>query len=322
MKKYFGEKFIMSKPNWRFPDKNGLYERNLDCLQLSIKEILYHNNQKNIIETFLNPFDCNTKKLTLRRRNPTLNFGWNLQTIDRLTFDSFLERITEEINKKGYALVYFDPFHMKFSKYYKIYHIKHWFLVIKRSKDLLTVLDESGSNKNINDNIGQINIKEMEIGWRQSEDYGIGILTKNETMRNWDEEFNHILQKSVENMKSNGLNQLNTFIKNIRESEKNIIISHVENLEFDVQYFKKLRELWKIAALNKVITHNYYQPEWVEEIYHLCNTWGLVLGVLMKWKRQPEKDYKDKLLGYLEEAYESECRLCNEFENMLKGEVL
>lgn len=129
-----------------------------------------------------------------------------------------------------------------------------------------------------------------------------------------------MIQQSVNQMRQEGFAAFTKLCIGTKRTTHHQIITNLETLEFDVHYFRRLRELWKNAIHQRVIPTPYIQPGWIEEIHHLCNTWSLVMGVLMKWKRQPERDYRSKLLGYLKDAIQSETDLITEWANMLRSE--
>lgn len=294
--------------DWRFPDKDGFCNRTLDCKQLCIKEVLNWKGETELIKVFLNPFDCSHHDLQLRRSDPTLNMGYVIQTINAISPEQVKKLIIQHINYHGYCLLFYKSYNTEYSGYYQRYDIVHWSLIVDADEKGITIIDEAGDPKYFEGQRGRIPWTDFLNNWKKDQYHGLGEihLSQNENLE-WEDDFFNIVKESVTNMINlNGLNQLKDYICRIKDTPSSQLVSILETLEFDVHYYRRLRELWLLAVNKKVIPQRFLDPSWVEELFYLCKCWSLIMGVLMKWKRQPDKDYKQKLVDFLEQTLENE----------------
>jgi hypothetical protein len=296
--------------DWRFPDKDGFCERTLDCKQLAVKEVLRWREEKDLLQIFLNPFDCSSYKLQLRRSEPNFNLGWSLQTDHSISKDQIIQKIQQYIQSDGYCLLFYKSFETEYSNYYKVHDIVHWSLIVNADEEKFTLIDEAGHPSYFKGHLGQVDMDIFHSNWNCNSSYGIAKLSKKESMtKEWDTVSFELMKTSVENMtRLGGLENLKEFVETLKETDATTIIHLLETLEFDIHYFRRLRELWLLAVNRGSIPKQYVHPVWVEELFYLCKCWSLIMGVLMKWKRQPSKDYKKKLIDYLTQTYKNEER--------------
>jgi hypothetical protein len=301
--------------NWRIPDQHGLSERTLDCRQLSIKEILHWRGEKRLIEIFLNPFDCSHKFLLLRRSEPTLQMGWSIIRMVPDSPEKIVSLIKSVYQQEGYCILFFDAYHMPFSAYYGVYDITHWSLLIDHDDSCITLADDTGSPAYFTGNIGRIPWDQFLQSWTKVKGGGVAFVQYDQSRdrMEWEEVFRHLLITSYEQMvMQKGLDQLADFVGEVEQTPVSKLVHRLEQLEFDAHYFRRLRELWSLAVKKQVVPTRFLRSEWVEDLLDLCNCWSLIMGVLMKWKRQPERDYQEKLTGYLWEAWRLESNFINQ----------
>ncbi|SDN48777.1 hypothetical protein SAMN04488137_4656 [Fictibacillus solisalsi] len=296
--------------DWRFPDKDGFCERTLDCKQLAVKEVLRWRKEKDLLPIFLSPFDCSHKDLQLRRSEPNLNLGWSLQTKHSIPKEKIISEIQHSISKNGYCLLFYKSFETTYSSYYKTFDIVHWSLIVNADEGKLTLIDEAGHPSYFQGHLGHVNFDNFQSNWLCDSNYGIGQVIKEESSNaDWSSVCFELMRSSVENMTTHGgLENLKDFVDSLQETSPSIIVEYIETLEFDIHYFRRLRELWLLAVNRGIIPKPYVNPLWVEELFYLCKCWSLIMGVLMKWKRQPSKDYKKKLVDYVTQTYKNEER--------------
>ncbi len=309
--------------DWRFPDKHGFCERTLDCKQLSVKEVLEWKGQVDLIKVFLNHFDCSHSNLLLRRSEPELNMGWSIKTSTSISPSYIKTLILKQLKNHGYCLLFYKSFETTYSSYYNVHDLVHWSLIIDSNEGELTLIDEAGSKDYFDGQFGKIPWDVFLESWKQDSSHGIGILSfdQKET-EDWDTVFLNLVRASVENMIDlGGLNHLKDFIYTIRNTPTDELVNMLETFEFDIHYFRRLRELWLLAVDRKVIPQKYLDPSWVEELFYLCKCWSLIMGVLMKWKRQPHKDYKQKLVDYLQQTLDNEIKFFTALEKVAEKTV-
>lgn len=313
-----GNSLLEKGINWKFPDSYGLCERNLDCRQLSIKEILGLKGETKLIRVFLNAFDCKSNDILLRRKEPILGKGWSLKKYDYPDVNSFKKGIEEVYGENGYSLIYFDTLNVSITEYYKLHDVIHWSLVVKISNDCVNIIDDIGIRKYFQRNVGTIPAKIFFNSLKESDTIGTSYLECTNPINSWEEDFEKLLRESVENMLYyGGIDSLEQFILSVGKTPREKLVSRLEQLEFDINYYRKLRELWKLAVIQKEVPKSFFHSEWVEELWTICNLWSLVLGVLMKWKRQSDRDYKDKLNYNLEKVLLHEYKFYNNLRHMI-----
>ncbi|SDZ40472.1 hypothetical protein [Bacillus sp. 166amftsu] len=303
---------------WKFPDTNGFCERNLDCKQLSIKEILTLKGEENLIRMFLNSFDCFSNDLLLRRKEPVLKNGWKLRKIKCTSLNSFKNTIEETYIQNGYALIYFNSLNVPFSNYYKIHDVVHWALVLETNDSYVKILDDTGKKEYFQNNLGVLPVDTFYESFKSSDILGVSYLEQLSEKQSWEQQFENLLRESIDNMfEQGGIENLNRFVKSVRETSKDILVNSLEQLEFDINYYRKLRELWKVAVIQKAVPEPFIQSEWIEELWTVCNLWSLIMGILMKWKRQKQKDYREKLNYYLEKVAIHENKIFCNFKELV-----
>ncbi|MEC0246719.1 hypothetical protein P4H65_13070 [Paenibacillus chitinolyticus] len=294
--------------DWRFPDESGLSERTLDCRQLAVKEVLRWKGADELIPVFLTPFDSTGHGLLLRRSEPRLQRGWGLETCHP-EFPEEMEGLLRSVfDREGYALLFYKAFDMPFSAYYGIHDVIHWSLVTDFDETHITLLDSAGAPSYFDGMTGRIPSGLFFEAWtdRQPVTSGAAFVTGAAPPfeRNWEDEFAGIVRQSVTNMGTD--ERLEQFIREFETAPLGDLTAHLDQLEFDLHYYRRLRELWLLAALRGAVPARYLKPAWVEELTYVCRCWSLVLGVLMKWKRQPDRDYREKVLAYLRQTLDNE----------------
>lgn len=313
-----GKSLLEKGVNWKFPDSYGLCERNLDCRQLSIKELLSMKGETNLIRVFLNAFDCKSNDILLRRSEPKLGKGWYLKNENYSDVNSFKKGIAETYCKNGYSLIYFNTLNVPITEYYKIHDVIHWSLVVNISNTYVNVIDDTGIKEYFQRNLGTIPTKTFFNSFKGSDTLGTSYLECSNPINSWEDEFEKLLRESIENMLYHGgIDNLEQFIISVNKIPREKLVSRLEQLEFDINYYRKLRELWKLAVIHKEVPKPFFHSEWVEELWTICNLWSLVLGVLMKWKRQSDRDYKDKLNYYLEKVLLHEYKFYNNLRDIM-----
>ncbi|GAA4726405.1 hypothetical protein [Brevibacillus fulvus] len=316
------EKLIrQSPPDWRFPDQYGLSERALDCRQLAISEVLKWQGETEVIPLFLNPFDCSAHRLVLRRSEPNLQRGWRIVPYSTPSVRDFRPLIRSLLDEKGYALIFYKAFYMPFHSYYGIHDVVHWSLVVDSDEEQLTLVDSSGTDAYFSGYVGKIPWRLfLEASAMGGAAGAATILRPNGTQASWPEEFHQIVNASLAAMlEQGGLAQLAEFIIELEQTSTGRVVKELERLEFDLHYYRRLRELWKVAAEQRAIPAVYLREAWMEELQMLCRAWSLVVGLLMKWKRQPERDYHQKLVNYLWQTYANEQRFFAELGKLAGG---
>ncbi|PWW03206.1 hypothetical protein DFQ01_107103 [Paenibacillus cellulosilyticus] len=307
--------------NWRYQDQAGLSDRSLDCLQLCTKEVLLrqHVAANELLPVFLNPFDCHLLgEFHLRRSLPTLNHGWKVGKYplnDKSDIRSFIKLILEA---HRYALIFYQADKAAFSTYYKKHSIIHWAIVADVTDSSLILIDDTlVKDFLINGQVGIIPWSHLDQCLRYSNEFGVAILERlpdssNET---WETTFHRIIRDSVHAMlHCGGLARLQTFINHLYSLSHEQLNIYLEHLEFDINYYRKLRELWLLAVVKRQIPRSLLHADWAEELIPLCKSWSLVMGILMKWKKQPERDYRSKLNEYLIYMYDLETKLMRGLE--------
>lgn len=316
------EFFINNKIDWRFPNEYGLGENNLDCRQLSIMEVLRWRGNKNIIPVFLNSYDCFHKGILIRRSQPLLQCGWSINPVKQFPQQDIDKTIRTLIDQEGYCLLSFNAFQMKLSNYYKVHDVTHWCLVLGYDEDYIYIADTSGIQKFFSNSIGKIPWAAFLDAWDRLDSWGISVIdySNDECDNNSSNNVSKLLYDSVQSMKyEGGLKELSSFISTLENSDLRDLVSVLEQLEFDIHYFRRLRNLWKTAFEKHAVPEAYVVPGLVEENMNVTKYWSLVMGVLMKWKRQPYQDYREKLFGYLREAYLAEVKYFDEMEKTIGG---
>ncbi|UFJ42414.1 hypothetical protein LOK74_07985 [Brevibacillus humidisoli] len=306
------DRLLAEGVDWRYPDQEGLSERVLDCRQSSIKEVLRWKGYDKLIRVFLNRFDCFYSGLLLRRSEPKLMLGWGLTTHSSLSPEGVRSMIRSVFSRIGYCLLYTQAYHMPFSAYYGRYEVLHWSLVIDCDDEQVTLVDDSGSPVYFQGYVGKVPWEVLADGWRQNAEGGVAYLVR-ETVpmeSTWPGHCRQLLVDTVSEMVDRGgLNNLAGFIQAVEAAPLTELIEDLERLEFDLNYYRKARELWKLAVASGHFPAELTQGTWVEHLSDACQNWSLVMGVAMKWRRQPSRDYRAKLTDYLWQAYEAE-RAC------------
>lgn len=311
--------FLKQKTDWRFPNELGLSERTLDCRQLSVMEVLKWKGETSIVETFLSPFNCRIEGLSLRRKEAGLGFGWHVVPSSPIIGTKISETIRAKIDQESYCLIYYNPFYMPFSQYYRTHNLTHWSLVYKYDEKQITLADTAGRTSYFAGNIGDIPWSDFIDAWESAPNGGVAILRKNDQNMNWNQQFYHIIEESVVSIIVNKEGEeLKQWIETIQNTPLNTVVSKLEKFEFDVNYYRKLRELWLLAVYKRLIPKPYLKYGWAEGLVDLCKSWSLVVGTIMKWKRQPDKDYRKRLLDYLWETYTYETIFFKELEKLLE----
>ncbi|GIQ69328.1 alpha/beta fold hydrolase [Xylanibacillus composti] len=306
------------KVDWRFPDEFGLSERNMDCLQLSILEVLKWKGESNPIPIFLNAFDCKSEGLLLRRSLPVLHRGWKLIEYPRLDRERMQHLLRSLLDGEGYALVHYKAFHAPFSSYYHKHDVVHWALVIDYDEDYVHMVDDAGSEASFQGCLGKVPNALFFDTLAAAGNGGMAILQQSTSSV---EEGGHIaglLRKSVSQMEA-GLASLSAFVDRVAETPAAALAEKLPMLEFDIHYYRRLRELWKTAAERRVIPDELLQDDLPEALHQVCEAWSFVMGVLMKWKRLPQRDFRDKLISLLREAVRAEGRLQQAFARAGEG---
>ncbi|PZD96815.1 hypothetical protein DNH61_06350 [Paenibacillus sambharensis] len=302
-----------SRMDWRFKDRFGLSEKTLDCRQLAVNEVLKWKGETEPLRVFLNAFDCTHSGLKLRRSAPELGAGWQLDMQQELDAERIRRKIIETFCREGYCLIYYQAYHASFLKYWHAHDVEHWSLVIGCDEGGITLADEAGAPDFFRGHIGFVPWAVIFDSWQLMSAGGIATVTGGSDRGDWDIEFLSLVRQSVNHMRGGGLACLHSFVQAVSGAPLDELIPSLEQLEFDIHYFRKLRELWQLAVQQSVVPGRFMQPEWVEELFYVCKCWSLIMGVVMKWKRQPERDYRLKLVDYLHQTWRNEQRL---FESM------
>jgi len=306
------EQFIADRGHvdWRFPDEFGLSERTLDCKQLAVKEVLRWQGETRFIPIYLNSFDCLYSGGIIKRNEPQLQNGHLIQTIAPGNGESLRHSIQRVYEREGYCLLFYQASQMPLSAYYGKYRVTHWSLVIGMHHDHVTVLDDAGIAPYFTGYMGRVS---NDLFFASLQDpsiqLGLGWISKEKVgeASDWDSQFLTLMKQSAHNMIAGAqIEALKQFFDDLEQTETSVLVSRLEVLEFHINYYRKLRELWLHAVHASEVPTPYFQSEWIEELTYICKCWSLVMGVIMKWKRQPHKDYKDKLMDYLWDTYRNE----------------
>ncbi len=304
------EKVMKPSPvDWRYPDHFGITERTLDCRQLAIHEVLKWKHEAEPIRIFLNAFDCKNIGLKLRRKAPELEMGWQHEDTVCVDPGSLKQMICHAFKQEGYCLLFYEAFEAEFLRYYNVHQVEHWSLVVDCNDKGITILDEAGAKSFFHGHVGTVPWSVLFSSFNRMNRYGLSTLFKTEAKIDWDHSFSSMIAASVERMFEEGLQCLGLFIDEVSLCPLKQLVSELESLEFDVHYYRKLRELWQLAVVRSVVPAQYLKSEWVEELFYVCKCWSLILGVIMKWKRQPHRDYRYKLVDYLRQTQENEERM-------------
>ncbi|MCY9591238.1 hypothetical protein PC41400_06560 [Paenibacillus chitinolyticus] len=318
-RKTIAQTILSQKTDWRFPDGEGLSQRTLDCRQLCMMEVLKWKGERQLTPVFLNAFDCESNGLMLRRSEPEPGRGWRLTKYSPLNTEGLYPLIDSVFDHEGYCLLFYNAKEAVFSSYHGKHDIVHWSLLVDYDEAGVTLVDDEGAPAFFNGYIGKVPWQTLMSAHASSEKGGVAILGRRPGYaKTWEEEFLSLVRASVHNMvDQQGLKNLENFVKAVAESRAEALIPMLETLEFDVHYFRRLRELWKAAVENGTVPDRYKAPGWVEELVYVCKLWSLVMGVLAKWKRQPDKDYSAKLTDYLGQALESEKGFYRELRHLV-----
>lgn len=309
---------LREKVDWRFPDEYGLSERNLDCLQLSILEVLKWRGETHPIPIFLNALDCKSEGLLLRRSLPVLHRGWKLIQYPRLDEERMQHLLRSLIDGEGYALVHYKAFHAPFSAYYHKHDVVHWALVIDVDEEHVHVVDDAGSETYFQGYMGKVPHALFFGTLAGAGQGGTAILQKSAVAEPEHEHLASLIRRSAEQMES-GLAHLSAFAAQVADTPSEELVGKLAMLEFDIHYFRRLRELWKTAAERGVIPESLLRDELTAALQHTCELWSYVMGVLMKWKRLPQRDFRDKLLSLLHQALQAEEQLQRSFAAIGEG---
>lgn len=316
--------YIRQRPkvDWRFPDEFGLCERNLDCRQLCILEIMKWQGERNPIPAFLNAFDCRTDGLLLRRSEPVLQNGWSAIRFPSLSTDQLRHLVRSVYDAEGYCLIYYNAFEVPFSAYYRKHDVVHWALLIEDDGTHVTVIDDTGDPAYFDGYIGRIPSDLFFPALQSAGGSGAAIVRRNDAgaAASMEVQFARLARTSVEQMlREGGLDRLAGFVAAVEALPDDELQASLDQLEFDIHYFRRLRKLWETAAGNGVIPKVCLDSRWIGALTEACNQWSYAMGVLMKWKRQPEKSYGSRLTGYLRQALEAERQLFDGLERLLEG---
>jgi pimeloyl-ACP methyl ester carboxylesterase len=307
------------KVDWRFPDEYGLSERNLDCLQLSILEVLKWKGETDPIPVFLNPFDCHSGELLLRRSLPVLHRGWRLIQYPALDKERLQHLLRSVLDGEGYALVHYRAIQAPFSAYYEKHDVVHWALVIAYEEDHILLVDDAGSSVYFNGYIGKIPCSLFFDTLDAAKEGGVAILQKSAETMPWKDRLIGLLQQSVNQMTAEGgLAKLTAFVNHVEQASARKLVESLDMLEFDIHYYRRLRELWKTALERGAFPDDVPQTGCAEALHQVCQTWSYIMGVIMKWKIQRERNYRTKLIGLLRQAAQEEQQLFQTMASMLE----
>lgn len=301
-----------SRVDWRFSDLYGLSERTLDCQQLAVKEVLQWQGYADIIPVFMDSLSCHFDGNALKRKSSAIR-GYSVVVQNTSAEDELRTTVTDLFNKQGYCLIQYPASEASFSSYYNKYSITHWALVVGVQADSVTLMDTTGTSPYFNGPIGNVPWELLPL-----HDCFAAIVRQEGSPGNWENDFVRLVKDSIVEMNDNGLHNLHQYITYISGHSGLELVPKLERMELEVHSFRQVRELWNTAIRKQVIPIDYMLAGWVEEVEYLCKAWSLVMGVLMKWKRQPERNYKQKLIDYLLPTYKSEKLLINELEQILR----
>lgn len=304
------ERVEQKKLDWRFPDESSFSDLNLDCRQTCIKEVLSWLGEKDLAQVFLDHFSCHYTTLTLRTNEPSLHRGWELVQQQVKDLDSCISSIQTIFREKGYVLFYYRAFDFKYSAYYQKYDLIHWALVVDADEQGITIMDDSGTPEYYKNYLGCFTWAEFVQGfieWPIDAKAGVGFLKRRDSVLKWEEEFTQICNLSVKSMfAEHGISAFQQFIYDLATLPLDEITDDLERLEFDMHYYRRRRELWKIAIEQNLLPSHFVQDHVKQSIIALCKSWSLVMGVIMKWKYQPYRDYREKIVNYLNHTLQCE----------------
>lgn len=299
------------RTDWRFSDFYGLSERTLDCKQLVVKEVLQWQGETNLIPIFLDSLSCHFDGDSLKRNNSAIR-GYSLVEKSAFAPDDLRSLVSNLFEKEGYCLIRYPAGEAMFSSYYKKYMISHWALVLDIQPEFVILMDTTGTSPYFEGQIGKVMWEYLP-----RHNCSAAIVRKEGDVRSWEHDFLGLVQDTLREMTNHGLHDLHQYISFISNLSVSEIVQRLERMELEVHSFRQVRELWNTAIRKQSIPPIYIMAGWIEEFEYVCRAWSLVLGVLMKWKRQPERNYKQKLMDYLEPTYRSEKSLINELEQVL-----
>ncbi|WP_068776343.1 hypothetical protein [Paenibacillus sp. FJAT-26967] len=317
--KTIAQTILSRNTDWRFPDEEGLSQRTLDCRQLCMMEVLKWKGVSRLTPIFLNAFDCESSGMLLRRQEPQLNLGWKLTRYSPLNPEGLFPLIQSILDHEGYVLLFYKAHEAPFSGYYEKHDIVHWSLLTGCDEQGVDLVDDEGAPAYFNGYIGRVP-REVLLDTLGASGFGGAAIIKEDPAytRSWEEDFRSLVQMSVDNMiNREGLKNLESFVQAVETAPLEELIGNLERLEFDIHYYRRLRELWKTAVEKQVVPEECVAPGWVEELLYVCKSWSLVMGVLAKWKRQPQRDYRLKLTDYLNQTLESERGFFRELKRIL-----
>ncbi|CAM4434942.1 hypothetical protein [Paenibacillus tarimensis] len=295
--------------NWRLPNEFGLSERTLDCLQLAVMEALWRDGGQKMIQIFLNPFDCIRVGLSLRRSEPALQAGYQLVRFSAPDAGALEEVIRYLFEREGYCMLFYQTWEHELSAYRDKYNLTHWSFITDVGDTELMIADSAGHPDYFaRGTTAIVPWRDFRAAFERTRNYGAGYVRQEAGCGEpWPELLDHLLQASVHNMREwGGLQQMQEFAEKLEGTSVSELVLQLESLEFELNYYRKLRDLWKTAVFKQVIPRDRTHAGWVQALMDSCECWSLVMGVLMKWKRQPERDYKDKLVHYMWEVYDRE----------------
>ncbi|WP_127531407.1 hypothetical protein [Paenibacillus kobensis] len=290
--------------DWRYPDKHGLCNRNLDCKELAVKEVLSWKGEPEPTRVFLHPWDCEHRGFLLRRTEYPLEHGWRVNSHAISDRQPLIQFITQAVQDEGYCLLYYKAFNKPFCSYYQRHDIIHWSLVIHCEEDGIWLFDDKGNHPYFSGSLGFVQWDHLVSEWGVGE--GVALLDYDPDRRESSmSQLRRLSEFSVIGMaEQGGLHQLRTFINELSRKAPEELIPELERMEFDVHYFRRLREVWKSYALQ----NNLFSDEGKNLLHSVCRMWSLVIGVIMKWRRQPHREYQSVMIGHLYNAHEQEVR--------------
>ncbi|WP_128895436.1 hypothetical protein [Longirhabdus pacifica] len=296
------------KIDWRYPDEYGFSERNLDCLQLSILEILKWKGESNLFPIFLDAFDCRADGLLLRRTLSCLQHGFKMIQYPSLSREQTPHLLRSFMDGEGYALVHYKAYYAPFSSYYKKHDVIHWALIIDMDEEYITIIDDAGSSAFFTHHMGKIPTSLFFDTFTDPiVSGGMAIVRETEVTMSDADHINKLLQQSVKQMMhQDGLQQLQAYVHTVSQTSSTELISHLDMLEFDIHYFRRLRELWSTAIEQRVLPNNNHLQPLAILLQQVCQSWAFIVGLLIKWKVQTNKDYKPKLVSLLHQVLDDE----------------
>lgn len=301
--------------DWRIVNEAGLSERQLDCFQLAVMEILRWKGESNLVEVFINALDCRVNGLQLRRSEPVLRMGWGVNGKNSFPVKLLESMISASIIENGYCLLHYDAYNIPFSSYYQTHRIKHWSLIVGMGDGEMTLLDLAGNPKWFNGTVGKVPLDALRRAWQCSTDFGVAVITRMAANdpKAWENEARRVVRSSIHSMKvDRGLDHLRIFIDALASRHASELVPQLDVLSFDIHYYRKLRELWKTAADHQIIPEKLRSHALQSLLHRTCKCWSMIMGGLLKWKRQPQRYSKDHIIGYFEEALKTETLVIQE----------